>query len=243
MFGLILLGVIASALLLGGLFFLMFAEAAVGGPRPLHQLALPLLFGDALKGWATERGRGMTIKWLALHPDRKHSDFLARRLEVDAGQLLDEAIFRESPASRGLQRCQDSLTVPKVTAPEVFAIADEIRKLPQATMLPVARHVVAAAKAGSGGCPLLTSQGTCLCAIARPLGCRGRCLAGFDSSEDAAAWATTLEEGFSEGLQQELHSAGLDATRYDLNQALAAVLPDARLEMQWRKGEPLLPSS
>lgn len=232
MLGLILLGVIGSALLLGGVFFLMFAEAAVGGPRPLHNLALPLLSGDALKQWAIERSRGMTLKWLVSHPDRKHSDFLARRIEVDAGQVLDQAIFRESPAAHGLQRCQDSMSVPQVIAPEVFAIADEIRKLPQSILLPVSHHVAAAAKSGSGGCPLLTSQGMC----------RGRCLAGFDSSADAAAWATTLEEGLSEGLQQELNTAGLDATRYDLNQALAAILPDARAEAHWRKGEPLLAS-
>lgn len=240
MFGLILLGIIVSSLLLGGLFFLMFAESAAGEPRPLHNLALPLLSGDALKRWATERSRGMTIKWLASHPDREHPDFLARRIEADAGQLLDQAIFRESPAARGLQRCQESMSVPQATAPEVFAIVDEIRKLPQSILLPVSHHVAAAAKSGTGGCPLLTSQGMCLCAIARPLGCRGRCLAGFDSSADAAAWATTLEDGLSEGLQQELNSAGLDATRYDLNQALAAVLPDARVEAHWRKGEPLL---
>lgn len=242
MFGLVLLAIVASALLLGGTLFLMFAETAAGSPRPLHHLTLPLLSGNALRQWATERSRGMTLKWLVSHPDRKHSDFLARRIEADAGQLLDQAIFRESPAARGLQRCQESMSVPQVTAPEAFAIADEIRKLPQSMLLPISRHVAAAAKSGTGGCPLMTSQGMCLCAIARPLGCRGRCLAGFDSSADAAAWATTLEDGLSEGLQQELNTAGLDATRYDLNQALAAILPDARVEMHWRKGEPLLAS-
>jgi hypothetical protein len=242
MFGLILLGILTATLLIGGLLFLMFADAAAGEPRPLHNRALPLLTGEALKDWARDRSRTMTIKWLALHPDRRQPDGLARRIEADAGQVLEQAIFRESPADRGLQRCQESLSVPQVTAPEAFAIADEIRKLPQSIWLPVAKHVAAAAKNNSGGCPLMTPRGMCLCAIARPLGCRGRCLAGFDSSDEAAAWAATLEEGLSEGMQQELSSAGLDSNRYDLNHALAAILPEPALETDWRRGKPLLPT-
>jgi hypothetical protein len=150
--------------------------------------------------------------------------------------VLDQAVFQESPESRGVQRCQQATSVPQVTPPEVFAIAAELQKLPSDRLQNLISQM------GSGTCPLLTTQGTCLCAIARPIECRGRCLAGFDSSADAMEWADDLEEGMIAGLQKELSIAGLDGRRYDINRAMVRVLTDPAAEAGWRRGERLLPT-
>jgi hypothetical protein len=114
-----------------------------------------------------------------------------------------------------------------------------LRKLPKRYTQELMRRI-SSAGAESGDCPLLTAQGMCLCAAARPLGCRGRCLAGFDSSVEAAKWAQTLEQGLIEGMQQTLDGAGLDGARYRLNAALATVLSDPDAEPRWRSGQALI---
>ncbi len=239
MIGVLMLGIAVSALVIGGLGLVVFVDAAFGGARKLHDHSLPLLKGESLQAWAASRGQMATEDWLASRPDRSHPDELALRIEADAGQLLDEAVFRESPAGQGPQRCREGEIVPRVTAPEVFAIALELRKLPLRRQEDLKRQI-SSARAEPGDCPLLTAQGMCLCAAARPLGCRGRCLAGFDSSVEAAKWAETLEAGLIEGMQQMLGGAGLDGARYRLNAALASVLSDPAAESRWRRGQTLM---
>jgi hypothetical protein len=239
MSGILLLGVSVFVLLAGGLGVLAFVDAAFGGAQAMHGRSLPLLTGESLKAWAVSRSRGTAAKWLASRPERCGSDELARQTEADAGKVLDEVMFRESPAAQGVQRCGEGATAPQVTAPEVFAIVGELRKLPMRRQEEL-KLQVSSAPTKSGICPLLTAQRMCLCAAARPLGCRGRCLAGFDSSVDAARWAETLEEGLIEGLQQTLEGAGLDGERYDLTAALATVLRDPTAESRWQSGRPLM---
>lgn len=241
MSGLVILGIAASVLVMGAIGLMMFAEVAFAGPRELHKRSLPLLSGASLKAWGAVRSRFATGTWLASHPERTHSDELARGIESEVGQVLDQAVFQESPEARGVQRCQQTASVPQVTAPEVFAIAAELRNLPMDWREKVRQQASVATQMGVAACPLLTTQGLCLCAGARPIECRGRCLAGFDSSADAMEWAKTLEGGLLEGLQQELSGAGLDGRRYDLNRALALVLTDAGTESRWQRGEPLVP--
>ena len=239
MSGLILLGIFVSIFVLSVVGVLMFVDVAWAGPRGLGRRRLPLLSGEPLKNWAALRSRVATGKWLKSHPERTPSDQLARQIERDASELLDQAIFATSPQTQGVRSCHDS-GVPQATCPEIFAIADEVRKLPFNHRRQLVKHVSDASTNGSATCPLLTKQGMCLCAIVRPVGCRGRCLAGFDSSEDAMAWANALEEGMSEGLQQGLNAAGLDGRCYDLNAGLAQVLTDPTAEDRWLRGEPLL---
>ena len=241
MIGLIFLGILASVFVLVLLGLLMFADVASAGPRGYQLRWLPLLSGAPLKAWASLRSRFATGEWLASHPERTESDNLVRSIEADTSRLLDEAVFSESPAARGIQRCQQTI-VPQVTAPEVFAIAAELRKLPSSRKKELEQHLSLAVQTGTGTCPLLTNLGTCLCATARPVECRSRCLAGFDSSADAMEWAKDLEEGMIEGLQRELNEAGLDGRRYDLNQGLARVLSDPAAESRWLRGERLLVS-
>jgi hypothetical protein len=235
------MGILASVFVLVVLGLLMFADVASAGPRGLQLRWLPLLSGAPLKAWAALRSRFATSEWLGSHPERTESNDLARSIEADTSQLLDEAVFSESPAARGVQRCQQAI-VPQVTPPEVFAIAAELRKLSSSRQKELQQHLSLAVQTGEGTCPLLTNQGTCLCPVARPVECRSRCLAGFDSCADAMEWAKDLEEGMIEGLQRELNEAGLDGGRYDLNQGLARVISDPAAESRWLRGERLLAS-
>jgi hypothetical protein len=239
MIGIVLIAISASVLLAVGLGMVMFVDAAFGGARAMHGRSLPLLTGESLKAWAVSRGRATTAAWLAVQPARNRPDELARGIETEAGQLLEEVLFRESPAAQGVQRCREGESPPRVTAPEAFAIVRELRKLPLRDQEQLKQRV-SSTRVDQGVCPLLTAQGMCWCAAARPLGCRGRCLAGFDSSNDAARWAETLEAGLAVGVQQTLDKARLDGARYDLNAALAAVLCDPSSESRWRSGQALI---
>lgn len=239
MIGVLLLGILVSVFVIGGLGILAFASVAFGRARQMHSRTLPLLTGESLKAWAASRSQVTAAQWLGLQPERRQADGLARSIEMDAGQILDEAIFRESSAAQATQVCREGERSPQVTAPEVFAIVEEIHKLPVRWQEELKLRV-SSAHVDSSICPLLTAQRMCLCAAARPLGCRGRCLAGFDSSAEAAKWAETLEEGLIEGLQQTLADAGLDGARYGLNEALSTALHDATAPSRWQRGERLM---
>jgi hypothetical protein len=99
MIGVLMLAILVSVLVIGGLGLVVFVDAAFGGTRKLHDRSWPLLAGQSLQAWAASRGRRTTAGWLAFQPDRSHADELARRIEADAGHLLDVAVFRESPAA------------------------------------------------------------------------------------------------------------------------------------------------
>jgi hypothetical protein len=220
----------------------MFADVMFSGPRGLHARLLPLMQGASLKAWAASRSQSATTKWLESNPERTHVEDLVRSIESDADLVLDQAFFQESPDARGIRPCQQGTRVPQVTAPETFAIAAELRKLPMEARHELKHHLALALEFESHKCPLLTQQGMCLCATVRPLECRGRCVAGYDSSADAMAWASTFDQGMVEGLQQGLNTAGLDSRRYDLNRALARVFANPAVAGHWRRGEPLLDS-
>jgi hypothetical protein len=240
MTSLVLIGILASVFVLGAVGLLMFTDVVVAGPRGLHARRLPLMQGASLKAWAASRSRVATANWLATNPERTHAEDLARSVAADADHILDQAVFQESPEARGVRPCKPGTHVPQVTAPETFAIAAELRKLPLETRHDLKHHLALGVEWGSDKCPLLTMQGTCLCTCTRPLECRGRCLAGFDSSAEALEWANTFDQGMIEGLQQGLNTVGLDGQRYELNRALARVLANPALEEQWRRGELLL---
>src|SRR5688572_10993275 len=152
MIGLILLGILASVFVLVVLGLLMFVDVASAGPRGFQLRWLPLLSGEPLKAWAALRSRFATGAWLAAHPERTESDNLARSIEADTSRLLDEAVFSESPAARGVQRCQQTI-VPQVTPPELFAIAAELRKLPSSRQKEFQQHLSTAVQTGVGTCP------------------------------------------------------------------------------------------
>lgn len=240
MSGLVLLTLPVSIVVVAGIGLLMFLDVAFSPPAALKPRMLPLLKDGALRQWAVDRCRGIVRSWLGAHPKKTEAASLARTVERDAEAVLGETLFDQPPASRGLQLCREGCGAPQITVPEALAIVEDMRELPRREQDKIKQQASSAAKSGLNTCPLMTSLKMCACAVARPVSCRGRCLAGFDQSPDATVWANTFEDGLMEGMQQELTSAGLDGTRYDLNVALATLLTESDAESRWRRGEPLM---
>ncbi len=148
-----------------------------------------------------------------------------------------------------------------VTAPEVLAIADELRRTKSNRETQRIRDRVAEnAKAAAGFdheqyerahlvCPLLDKDESCAAFDSRPLHCRGWCLfsgeegdrclmdAGGAGSVDSHAY--TVGRGMEEGLSQGLESAGLDGSVFELNSALFTALDTPDAAAQWADGKPV----
>jgi hypothetical protein len=156
-----------------------------------------------------------------------------------------------------------------LTAPEVLAIADYVRKhltrAEQERIRKVAAEnseTIRARPANDAGlpplpCPLQGPDNVCLAYAARPLYCRplhARSVAGgmgtrsvhvADSSAespDGNQHERSITQGVELGLTRALQSAGLDAGVYELNSALAKALATPDAATRWANGERLFDS-
>ncbi len=192
--------------------------------------------------------------------------FLERRDEPARASRMAHAFYegfersmahgpRESRVAcrAGCSMCCHNLIL--LTAPEVFAIADEVARRPSATE--DAAAIARAALAGKGldrdarlerrlACPLLASD---LCSIyaVRPIACRGffslsleACQAVFEGQgEDVPAWRLAM---IARGLHDRCMAAAIKAVglphgAVELTEALTAALAAPDAQARWLAGE------
>jgi Fe-S-cluster containining protein len=152
------------------------------------------------------------------------------------------------------------------TAPEIFLIADYIRKVavtPQGARLDLPGRVARAEAATAGldegdrlaqatACPLLVGE-QCILHPVRTLACRGhaafqrsQCVAAANGEDVEIAISQvhlTLRGLVQNALQSALRDAGLAWGLYELNRGLNLALDDARLAEAWLDGaDPLAPA-
>lgn len=243
---LVLMGVVAVAL-----GTLLFVDAAFGRPKtPADVAALPLLSGPSLGEWAAGQGRKLTDEWLQGHPGPVDAIGLAQTVEKTATQVVSRAFGLKPGETARSRRCRDQHATPQVTVPEALAIVKELNGEPDSLRRDILRRVSENVSqtslknrvTESLHCPLAGETGMCACAMSRPLVCRGRCVAGYDAAPEVDEWSVTLGEGLARGVSETLQGAGLDAGRYDLNEALAKLLDRSDAGERWSHGERVLVS-
>lgn len=180
-----------------------------------------------------------------------------------------EAALRKTPAlapacSAGCAHCCHVHAY--ATAPEVFAVANHLRKTLSPKMLQSlraqlearAREVASLSDevrwAEKIPCALLDARGFCSVYEARPLRCRAFhslsadvCRDAFEGRDDVAPLTAPLLDraanAVEEGYDHALASAGLSAEGYRLEIALAAALADLGAPGRWLAGEPIFESA
>ncbi|MBI1900657.1 MAG: hypothetical protein HYS13_06045 [Planctomycetia bacterium] len=243
-----------------------FLNAAFASPRALAAAGdagrrLPLLSGGALRRWAEDKAREVVAKHARRPRTAEMPIALAHEIEGLASRVIDESLQR-GPRGRSAQCASSGRDAIAASAPEVLAIADDLRRHVSRRELAAIRsraernadrsaaEDALRGEAGSPGCPLLSQHGCCLTNESRPIYCRGRCpecrgeggACGADQERPDAAFAVEVGQGVSDGLRQGLAAAGWDGQLYELNTALvrALDLPDAT--DRWARGEPVFES-
>ncbi|HVA45595.1 MAG TPA: hypothetical protein VNH11_04340 [Pirellulales bacterium] len=220
--------------------------------RPATVSRLPLLRGGALRAWAADWSKSLVKKHAGGAWTRETAAAVGREVEAQASFVIDRVL---PPVAARHSICLDyGAKGVRVTVPEALAIADELHaRLPAADVRRIMRRAhdneVAADqeanKCPAGLCPLLGDDGHCLAFGTRPLQCRGRCGLPCDRSTgpaatSAAEFSATVSDAMQQGLATALTAAGFDGHRYELNQALAAVLDEPETVDRWTRGEALL---
>jgi hypothetical protein len=228
---------------------LLLVDVAFRGTQPSQtSVPLPLLSGTSLGEWAAGQGRKLTEKWLQDHPGPVDAIGLAQTVEKTATQVVSRSFGLKPGETARSRLCRDQHATPQVTIPEALAIVTELNAEPGGVRRDVHRRVSENVSQASLKnrvatplhCPLAGATGTCACSRSRPLVCRGRCVAGYDATPEIDDWAVTLGEGLAHGVSERLEAAGLDAGRYDLNEALARLLDDSDAGARWSGGERVL---
>ena len=248
-------------LVLGVWVFLEVAFGRPGGAAPTGraQPDLPLLSGDALRQWATNKARRVVAKYSK--SPRKCSTASALASEIE--YLTEDIIAASVPWTlRGpLAQCERfSRDVISVSLPETLAIVETLRARLSGRELKKIRDRAQknkewlAVKDQSDNspiatvCPLLLHDGCCITYESRPVFCRGRCTncignedgLGTENERPDATFAAAVGQGITAGLTEGLTTAGLDGRLYELNRALVGVLDVPDAAARWARGEVLL---
>lgn len=231
------------------------------GRRTMAALAWlpPFIRGEDLQNWTTSTTDRIARQRLSGQPSAATAIQLAA--EVEAGAMRAMLPLTDPAELTRIIACPEGgQGLVRVTAPEVFAIADYVRKhldraeqeriynLATENSNRLASHPSAETDPLALQCPLQGEGGICRAYGARPLCCRplhaiaiARATAThtIDPGEpiEGCRHVYTVAAGVEAGLVEAMKSASLDAEAYELNGALAIVLawPDAA--NCWARGE------
>jgi len=225
----------------------------------------PFLGGKALRDWAANSAERLTRERLATPCSQE----TANRLIADLDEAAMQAMLpMAEPAERErIVACPETGQGRiGVTAPEALAIADFIRKnkspAEQQGIYALAVENAKTIASGSAGhhdlapspCALQGKDHVCCVYAKRPLRCRpllalsiahgsGKPITAPLHDPTAAPEACGHEHNVAQGIElgvgRALTSAGLDASIYELNSALATALETPDAAARWAKGERL----
>jgi len=264
MFAAVAIGLSLSLLVLVAVCAFAFFDVAFAGPQRAptsgsRKWQPPLVRGEQLLTWAANVARATAARRLRAPRSGKTARRLAAEIYAGASRAIEESPHAVRQSKPNCPSCRHQRI--GVTAPEVLAIADELRrtksnKETQQIRNRVAENVKAAAGLNQEQyerahivCPLLDKENSCAAFDSRPLHCRGWCLFSGDEGDrclldvgDAGsldAHAYTVGHGMEEGLSQGLESAGLDGNVFELNSALLTALETPDAATQWAEGQPV----
>ena len=229
--------------------------------RPAKAMAAwlpPFLGGDALRKWAATTAESLVRQQLSGERNSEVASRLAKAVEEGAMRAM-VPLADPAELDRVLACPETGQGRIGVTAPEVLAIADYLRKnkspeeVRRIHELAVENAEAIAARAESERdqpplpCPLQGKDHVCCVYSMRPLHCRplhAICLGmemghRDESGVGLARHEQIVAQGVELGLTQALKSAGLDGDAYELNSALATALGTPDAAERWAKGEHL----
>jgi hypothetical protein len=223
----------------------------------------PFIRGETLRQWAATTTEQLAQRRLDGERTGEMAAQLAR--EVEEGAMRAMLPMSESAELNRVVACpKDGQGVIGVTAPEVLAIAEYVRKkLPHAEQERIFKLAVANAEkliAGTPGeirlpifpCPLLGENQVCCVYAARPLRCRPlhaisiargsgqrgeACPCSPVDAPEEYRHAQTVAEGVAIGLSKAIEAARLSTKIYELNSALAVALDQPDAAERWAGGE------
>lgn len=250
---------LAFLVCLGVLMFIVVNVLQEGPPRRAYhdywrRWRPPIASGPQLMRWGTKVSESVTKKLLSQRRTKTTPTRLA--LELMTGTTFAMRHVPHLNTETNDDQCPDySCGRIGITAPEVLAIADQIRSDPAeakrireiaiTNMRRLAEHVSDESDVPLV-CPLRTNEGTCAAYALRPIHCRGICRpAAAVSPQDARILedlARDLGQGVEMGLSNGLEAAGLDGHVYELNSALAVALDNPDASQRWAQGEDVLAS-
>jgi len=223
----------------------------------------PFVRGDALRDWAATVGEQSVQRHLAGQRTGESAIRLATEVEEIAMQAM-VPLAGPAELERVVACPETGQGLVGVTAPEVLTIAAYIRKnkspAEQKRIHNLAvenARIIASTARGDGGtkslpCALQGHGHVCCAYAARPLHCRplhaigvAKALASCAGSavdyrveaQDTNAHEQTVAQGIEIGMTRALKSAGLDASLYELNSALATALATPDAAERWARGE------
>ena len=219
----------------------------------------PFMRGPALRSWAVSSAEALAQNRLRGKRSADMAVHLAQEVEEGAVHAM---LPLASPAE--LERIVPCPSAGQgrvgLTAPEVLAVADELRRHSSpADVERIHRQAADNAKALAQStrdaqpaalrCPLQGADRVCRTFGVRPLGCRplhaaavaaqmgSRNLEAEPASDEHERHEYTVAEGMELGLSRALQSAGLDGHVYELNSALAKALETPDVAGRWARGE------
>ncbi len=260
----VVIGLSISLLVLLAVFAFAFLDVAFAGPERTSASGSwrwqpPLVRGDQLLAWATGVARTTTLRRLQTPHCAKTAKQLAAEIYEGAARAIEESPHAVKQAKPNCPSCRHQMI--GVTAPEVLAIADEVRRTKSKRETQRIRNRAAKTTKAATGlnheqyeqaqivCPLLDNDNSCAAFDSRPLHCRGwclfsgedgdRCLLGSGDAGSLDSHAYTVGRGMEKGLSQGLESAGLDGNVYELNSALNTALDTPDAAVRWAEGKPV----
>lgn len=216
----------------------------------------PFLSGEALRNWAFKATVTRVAKRVEEGRDATLPERLAQDIESGASRAMAphvEAVEHEPQVP-----CpEEGQGVIGLTAPEVLAIADDLRRNLSRSKVRQIRDLAAenALKSASLSmdqvaelglsCPLQGADRVCCTFPRRPLACRplhaftlgGSPPNSVDAKSSPDSFAKSVGEGVASGLTLGLQIHGLDAKRYELNSALVRALDTPDAADRWAKGD------
>lgn len=216
----------------------------------------PFLSGEALRNWAANVTAWRVAKRVEEGRDASLPERLVQDIEPGASRAMAphvEAVEHEPQVP-----CpEEGQGVIGLTAPEVLAIADDLRRNCSRSQVRQIRDLAAenARKSASLSmdqvaalrlaCPIQGADRVCMTYPRRPLACRplhavtsaGNPPNPLDEKSSPDSFAKSVGEGVASGLTLGLQAHGLDAKRYELNSALARALDTPDAAERWANGD------
>lgn len=219
--------------------------------------------GEALRNWAAYRAEELTRTELAVHRDRDAAVRVVTALDTAADHAM-LPLARPAELERVIACPAHGQGQIGVNAPEAITIAARLRRekskreLQRIHALATENALLLAMREAGGEdepplrCPLQGAGQVCCVYGARPLHCRPlhaesiademgprsvRFAASAGETEARDSHEQTVVEGIEIGFTRALRSAGLDATVYELNSALAKALEVPDAAERWARGE------
>ncbi|MBI1312641.1 hypothetical protein GC176_15215 [bacterium] len=247
----LMLGV--ALLLATGLFMLAFLDVAFHEP----QLAVassasrtawrpPAAEKNDLMAWAALTAKKFTRNILTGRRDAALAHQLGLQIEEGTSVAAERSPQRTDWVDDRCELAGERLV--GLTAPEVFEVADHLRRSRTTDQLQIFRRLahdnaatLAADTTGTAEvpCALRCSDGQCAVQSCRPIQCRTECPLASAGSDGAQldSHARTVGQGVAQGLSSALTEAGLDGRRYELNSALEVALSTPDAADRWAHGE------